>query len=280
MAKEVALSFDDAPFSSTSHFSSIARTELQIKKLKELGVPSVLVFANACNRNDPKSIIEQLKLYQRADHLIGNHSCSHLDLDKVGTEAFIKNIEENDKLLAQLFTDQKFFRFPYLHEGKVEKVRDEIRAWLKLNKYRNGMVSIDTDDYIFSSKTNEAKKLGKNIDYKKLEAVFIDHLISTAEFYEDLAIKTLGYSPKHIILLHEMDMTVMFIDSLVNELRKKGWKIISAKEAYDDRLYQQEPKNTYANDGIIAQVAMDKTGKKFSYQHLEEIIMKLDEILK
>lgn len=280
LSKEIALSFDDAPMGTSKHFESNARTDELIRKLKVLNVPPVIIFALPCNRKDFTSVINQLKKYKDAGNFIGNHSCSHLNVDEVGEDVFLKDVETADRLLGPILSDQKIFRFPYLHEGKEEKVRNEVRAWLRKNKYRNGMVSIDTDDYIFSSKINQAKNLEKNIDYKKVEALFVDHLIGAAEFYDDLAIKTLGYSPKHVILLHEMDVTVMFIDSLVNELRKRGWKIISVKEAYQDKLYLEEPKNTYANDGIVAQLAMDKTAKKVSYQHLEEIKKKLDDILK
>ncbi len=70
-----------------------------------------------------------------------------------------------------------------------------------------------------------------------MQKLFLEHLIGALNFYDDLAIKTLGYSPKHVMLLHEVDATVMFIDALVKELRSRGWKIISAEDAYNDKMY-------------------------------------------
>ena len=275
-AKEIALTFDDAPMGNSKHFKSQARTEELIRKLKELNVPPVIVFATACKREDSASVTAQLRKYKDAGHLIGNHTCSHPRLDDVGFAAYAKDAEKGDRLLASLFPEHKFFRFPFLNEGSEEKVRGQMRKWLTENHYRNGMVSIDTDDYIFSSKLNQAKKLGKKIDYQKVEKLLVMHLVGAAKFYDDLALKTLGYSPKHVMLLHEMDATVMSIDSLVKELRNQGWKIISAEEAYRDKIYFENLKNTNTSDGVIAQMAFEKTKEKVSYHQMDEIKDELD----
>jgi len=278
-AKEIALTFDDAPMNSSQHFDTNSRTEELIQKLKTLNVPEAMIFANPCKGDSSTSVVAQLKKYIEAGFLIGNHTCSHPKLDDVGFADFSKDAEKADKMLSSLFRGQKFFRFPFLNEGKNEKLRNQMQDWLKANQYRNGMVSVDTDDYIFSWAINQAKHQGKKIDYKKIETLFLKHLIGAVDFYDDLAVKTIGYSPKHVILLHEMDATVMFIDSLVKELRKNGWKIISAKDAFEDKLYFEQPKNIYTNNGIIAQVAMEKTGEKFEYNNFDKVKTELENIL-
>lgn len=47
-AKEIALSFDDAPMSSSKYFETQERTDELIRKLRSLKIPPVLIFANAC----------------------------------------------------------------------------------------------------------------------------------------------------------------------------------------------------------------------------------------
>lgn len=278
-AKEIALTFDDAPIGSTGHFETHARTAKLIQKLKALHVPQVMIFANACWRNDPRAVVQQLKKYTVAGHRIGNHTCSHPRLDEVGFEKYTKNAAKGDQLLAPLFRGQKFFRFPFLNEGTDTTLRDQMRDWLVKNQYRNGMVSVDNDDYFFSFKINQAKEQKKKINYGKVKKLFLEHVVGAANFYDALAVKTLGYSPKHVMLLHEMDATVMFIDSLVNELRKQGWKIIGIEEAYKDKVYLEQPKNTYAGNGILAQLALEKTGERQSYGNFEELKAKLNSIL-
>lgn len=182
-AKEIALTFDDAPAASTSHFESRKRTEELIRKLDLLQVPSVLVFANPCKREDATSVLEQLKLYRDSGHIIGNHTCSHPRLDEVGFAKFASDTERADQILQPLFSGQKFFRFPYLNEGSDPRTRDQMREWLKNNHYRNGMVSADNEDPIFSYKINQAKKLGKKIDYEKVKTIFLKHVITSVQVF-------------------------------------------------------------------------------------------------
>ncbi len=278
-AKEIALSFDDAPMSTTRYFDTISRTEELIRSLQLLKVPPVMIFANPCRRKNLVSVMDQLKKYKDAGHFIANHTCSHPDLDKLGYEEYSKDAKKADEFLGPLFVHQKFFRFPFLREGENQKLRNQMREWLKENQYRNGMVSIDTDDYIFSLKINKAKKYGKKFDLVKVQKLFIDHIQGAVNYYDDLALKNLGYSPKHVLLLHEMDATVLFLRPLIDELRKNGWRIISIEEAYKDNIYFEHPKNTYANNGIIAQLAFEKTGVKMGYNQIEILNEELLKIL-
>lgn len=159
LSKEVAFTFDDVPFDSTPHYESQQRTQELIRKLKSLNLPSVLIFANPCKGVNSSSTLKQLTLYREAGHFIGNHTCKHPRLDDVGYENFASDAGRADILLRPLFVGQKFFRFPYLNEGSDVDLRDQMRAWLKRNEYRNGMVSADNEDQFFSAQVNQAKKL-------------------------------------------------------------------------------------------------------------------------
>lgn len=279
-AKEIALTFDDAPMPSTKHFTSEARTKKLIKKLKDLKVPPVMIFANPCKRDDTASVVAQLKKYTDAGHFIGNHTCTHPRLDDVGYDVFSKDAEKADKILRPLFKGKTvYFRFPYLNEGKDVEIQKKMRGWRRLNGYQDGYVSVDDDDYVFSQTINQAKDAGKKIDYKKVESLFVKHVMGAVNFYDDLAVKTLGRSPKHVLLLHEMDATVLFVDALVKELRAQGWTIISIEDAYKDTLYVEMPENTYANNGIVAQMATEKTGEKIGYNHYDDLKAELNKLL-
>lgn len=278
-SKQIAFSFDDIPVRSTEHYESLERTKAYIQKFKELNMPASMIFANPCRTVSSISGVEQIALYKQAGQIIANHSCSHPKIENIGVEAYTKNISEADLLLSNLMPAQKFYRFPFLNEGKTMEDREHLRDFLRKNNYRNALVSIDTDDYYISQRMNDAKKLNKKIDYKKLEKITVDHLMGAANFYEDLAVKTLGYSPKHVILLHEVDTTLMFLDAFVKELRKQGWTIISAEEAYTDKMYSEQPKNLYANDGIIAQLYYEKTGEKKAFKNQKYLIETLNQVL-
>ena len=112
-----------------------------------------------------------------------------------------------------------------------------------------------------------------------MKRIFLDHVINSLECNDQLAVDNLNRSPKHVLLLHEADATVMFMSDLVVELRKKGWKIIDPLDAYKDPIYFELPKNTYTGAGIVAQVVFEKTGKKKSCYDYGAMVKHLNEVL-
>ncbi len=280
LAKEIALTFDDAPGETTLHFTPEQRTDTLIQKLKSNNVPPVIIFANPCNGGDQPYILKQIRKLSEGGHIIGNHTCSHPRLDKVGFEYFTQDVKKAESLMGPTLSFPKLFRFPFFNEGTKSKLRDQIRQWLKDHSYRNIPSSIDNEDPIFSAKINEAKAKGKNVNYEKLKPLFIEHILAGAEYGERLALENLGYSPKHIILLHQKDATVLFIDDLVKELRQRGWTIVSAVDAIEDPLYRMEPKNTLSTFGILAQIVKEKTGEFQPSYDFVRLSKELDKVLK
>jgi Predicted xylanase/chitin deacetylase len=278
-AKEIALSFDDAPGETTLHFTPDQRTDELIRKLKELKVPPTIIFANPCNGSGPKSNLAQLTKFKNAGHIIGNHTCSHPRFDVVGPERYSADTLKAESIIGSLMGEPKYFRYPFFNEGKDIASRDQFRKWLDEHKYQNVSSSLENEDPFFSNRINEAKKQNKKIDYEKIKAIFLKHIIEGVEFYDKLAIETLGRSPKHIILLHDKDATVLFIDDLVHELQKRGWTFIDAAEAAKDPLYSMKPHNVLSTYGILAQFAYEKSGSFKPYYDFAQLERELNAAL-
>ena len=109
--------------------------------------------------------------------------------------------------------------------------------------------------------------------------MFVEHIISSLECNDRLSVTHLGRSPKHVLLLHEADATVMFIDSLILGLQKRGWSLVSPIEAYRDPVYRAKPKNTFSGYGLIAQLVYEKTGKKEVCYDYKAMLKQLKNIL-
>ena len=103
----------------------------------------------ACRYLDSDKGVALLREWDRAGHLIGNHSFSHkfLNSDKVTAEVFEADILKCEALIKDLPHFQKLFRFPYLKEGETAAKRDAVRTFLKENGYRTGHVTIDASDW-------------------------------------------------------------------------------------------------------------------------------------
>jgi peptidoglycan-N-acetylglucosamine deacetylase len=278
-AKELALTFDDAPGDTTLHFQAKERTDKLLAQLKASNAPPVIIFANPCNGDGVTSNVSQLKKFKEAGHIIGNHTCTHPRLDTAGYEEFVANIQKAENILGDLLSVPKYFRFPFFNEGRDVTMRDQVRDWLKSQNYQNVSSSLENEDPIFSTKINEAKKQNKKIDYEKVKALYLKHILDGVEFYDKLAVEVLGRSPKHIILLHDKDATVLFIGDLIRELKKRGWSIIAADEAAKDPLYSMMPKNTHSTFGILGQVAYEKFGTFKPYYDFDRMVIEIDEAL-
>tara|TARA_Y100000768_G_C23986273_1_gene689029 strand:- start:4346 stop:4675 length:330 start_codon:yes stop_codon:yes gene_type:complete len=92
--------------------------------------------------------------------------------------------------------------------------------------------------------------------------------MESIEYYDQMARQHLKRSPKHILLLHEMDISALFIGDLVIALRKKGWKIITPEEAYNDPISKYETNQIFPyNPGRIGEIAKDR-GQQSGLWHI------------
>lgn len=252
-AQEIALTFDDAPTQQSEYQSGIDRTEMLIKKLRAANVSRVAFFV-VTSRMDSVGKA-RLKLYSDAGHIIANHSHSHNRINRIGVENYIGDIFKADLLLNDFPGFKPWFRFPFLDEGGTRPVRDAIRKALADKNYSNGYVTVDNYDWYLDHLFRNAVSEQKQIDFHKLRTIYIEHLWKSIQFYDNIALKTLGRSPRHVLLLHENDLAALFIDDLVKFIRKKGWRIISPVEAYQDAIAKTIPDVLLNNQGRVAAIA-------------------------
>jgi len=250
------LTFDDAPWSDGDLYTGLKRSEIFIKKLQQYNVPQVAFFAKSGNIDAVGEL--RLKMYGQAGHIIANHSHTHPHIHEVGVEKFIDDIKEAHQALKQFPGFRPWFRFPFLDEGKDENTRDQIRSALDGMGYINGYVTVDNYDWYLEFMYQQALKENKKINYDLLKELYIEHLWESIQFYQNIALKTLGRSPKHVLLLHENDLAALFLDDLISFLRGEGWLIISPEEAYKDPISQHIPNVLMNNQGRVAAIAREK----------------------
>lgn len=260
-AKELALTFDDAPRDATGYFDGPTRAELLIKELENHRVKQAAFFVVTQDLNQEGKA--RVKAYADAGHILANHTHSHPDFNQLPLDTYIQDFLHAEKELNQLQHTRKLFRFPYLREGNTEEKRNGMREKLAQLGYQNAYITLNNYDWYIENLFQEAIAAGKSIDLEKLRELYVDILIKGIEYYDQMAVNHLGRSPKHVLLLHEMDITALFIGDLVNELRARDWKIISLEDAYTDPIadYQTERVLKF-NPGRIGEIARDKGQKK------------------
>jgi len=254
--RTIAITFDDSPRRAAGYFSGPERAERLIAALRAAGVTQAAFFCNT-SQFDAEGRARVLAFAQ-AGHLLANHSHSHADLHRIGSRDFIADVERADTVLRDLPGVRKWLRFPYLREGVTLADRDAVRTWMRDSGYRPGYVTVDNYDWYLESLFQQAVAAGRTIDFDRLRDAYVEILAEAVEFYDGIARTALGRSPAHVLLLHETDLAALYIDELVAGLRQRGWRIVTADEAYADPIADEEPKTLLLGQGRVVALAIDR----------------------
>ena len=260
-AKRIALTFDDVPRTRGAFFTPEERSAKLIAALRDAKVRQAAFFINPGNlaTADGANGDQHIAAYVAAGHVIANHSFSHPHLSEVPAEAYLADIDAATNWLKDRPGYRPWFRFPYLDEGGADKAkRDAVHTGLAARHLRNGYVTADGSDWNLEALTVQATGDGKSLDMKALRRLYLATQMSGVAYYDELARRTLGRSPAHVLLLHETDLAAMFIGDLAAELRRNGWTIITADEAFADPISRAMPDVPYAAGTLIGTMAWEK----------------------
>ena len=260
----VALTIDDLPAGSA--FPSAAKRREAMREilavLKANGVTGVYGFSNGhFIENDPeeKSI---LRMWLAAKNRLGNHTYHHLDLNKVGTAAFIDDIAKEDALLATLdtapeaFERRRVFRYPYLSEGDTLQKREAVRKYLSDNRYRIAEVTTDYFDWAWDAAFDRctAQHGEKSIEWLK------SHIADSA----DRQLREANLVSEHlfhsricqIVLVHFNTITSQTLGAILKHWKEEGVQFVTLDKALAERIYRLDPKYAYPGGrSFLGQIA-------------------------
>lgn len=265
--QQVAFTFDDLPAHSALP-PGVTREDVAkqiIKALQDAHAPTVYGFVNAVKLQDVPQDVEVLKLWRAAGFPLGNHSYTHMDLNRNSPEDFEHDIELNEPTLQSLMQgeDWKWFRYPYLSEGETVEKRRAARLYLSSHGYHVAQVSLDFSDYAWNAPYTRcmAKK-----DEKAIEQLKTSYLNNAAEYIshgEKMAKIVYGRKIKHVLLMHIGAFDAVMLPQLIQLFKQKGFKFITLQEAESDPAYQSDP-------DIGLKVGIPLTNQMMKARHLEE----------
>jgi peptidoglycan/xylan/chitin deacetylase (PgdA/CDA1 family) len=273
-AKELAITFDDAPTPDSALMTGHERTQKIIATLQKAKVPDALFFVQADRLN--KTTQSRLDQYAAAGFHIANHSYSHQSASALGKDNYIADVKSAHLLLKNQKNFLPFHRFPYLDCGKGKSSILAIRDSLAELGYKDGYITIAHYDWHISNLLATAAENKKNINYEKAKQFYVNTLFSAIEFYDQVAIKTLGKSPKHVLLLHENDAAALFLGDLIAHLRSKGWNIITPQQAYEDPISRDLSNIAYHHQNRVAAIARKSGVPEYKLYHESENVAYLD----
>ncbi len=239
-ALEVALSFDDAPLGNGPILTGTERANKLTQALKENNVQEAAFFCSNIE-NFSEEDKTRIRHYAESGHIIANHTTSHPDLQSptISAKAFIADIIDADKKLSAFPNYKHWFRYPFLRQSSSivnQENNRTVEAFLEKEKYKHGYITIETYDWYLNKLVKQDIEKGIPPSLDKLRQVYLTMIWDGILFYDNLAKDVLGRSPKHVILLHENDMSALFIGDLIAHIRSHGGKIIPISEAYTDPI--------------------------------------------
>ena len=244
--RQVAITIDDLP-AGTADSMPVAKISAMTAKLlgtlREQKVP-VVGFVNEKKLYKFGEVDERIKTLQMwLDYgfELGNHTFSHSSLNQVGLKAWKDDVIQGESvtrlLLSQHNMKLRYFRHPFLDTGRDLQTKREADAFLTERGYRIAPVTLDAWDWMYAGVYEDAKKRGDVALEQELVRSYLSYSEVVFAYSEQLAIQTIGYEPKQILLLHANQLEADHIGELIELMRKRGYRFITLADALTDQSY-------------------------------------------
>jgi len=246
----LAVSFDDfslqdQPLLGAGQRDARIRSALTARGLKAAAFPT------GANARRPE-VAAALRAWSRDGHMIGNHTQTHPYFSGDDPEAFLADIDAGEAVLAQFDMFERWFRFPYLAEGRTAAGRDAVRAGLAARGYRNAHVTIDASDWYVDQRLRRRIEEGPGADLAPYRDYYLTHLIDRARFYDALGRDLTGRADlPHMLLLHHNLSAALFLDDALAMFVDAGWRLVDAPAALSDPVYTAAPDSLPAGQSLF-----------------------------
>jgi peptidoglycan/xylan/chitin deacetylase (PgdA/CDA1 family) len=227
---EIAITLDDLPFVGASYKNAAAlqRTHDRfmsiVQALEDNQVPATgFVIGGAIGTGD----WQLLKAFHDAGFILGNHTYAHLNLDQTNTNKYINGIAKTDEILTPFLTSPKYFRYPYLAEGRGES-RLAVQNYLAEHDYVIAPVTIDSKDYRFNEELYHVAYRARGEYVPQLKRRYLDYIWHETERAERRAN---GQPVKQILLLHSNLLNSYCLNDILLMYKAHGYQFISLQEA-------------------------------------------------
>ncbi|WP_419827061.1 polysaccharide deacetylase family protein [Sphingomonas sp.] len=240
----VALTFDDLPLFGryASADEALRVTTRLFSGLRRHHLPAT-GFVNEIQLEGPDRTARAALLARWLDAGmdLGNHTYSHLSLDRVSVDAYIADTARDETvtrpLLAARGRGERWFRYPYLETGPTVAARDRFREWLSNHGYRIAPVTMENADWRFAPVYDEAVARGDPARAREVRAAYLaftDHIVG---WYQEAGTVLFGREPAFVFLLHASRLNAAAIDDLARILSRHRLRGVTLDQATSDPAY-------------------------------------------
>lgn len=235
-AKEIAITIDDLPFVGTTNNKpgNLQREHTRfmniLNALVEQKVPATGFVIGGTIEKDQWELLQQ---FHDEGFVIANHTQTHHSLNSTSADKYIQDIARADKVLTPLMDGKKFFRYPYLAEGKGEK-REKVRAYLASQNYIISPITVDSKDFKFNAQILNIHWRSRPQYINGIKKRYLDYIWNQTLRAERNAQKKYGKEMPQILLIHANYLNSYSMNDIIDMYRKNGYKFISLEKALDE----------------------------------------------
>lgn len=249
--KEIAITIDDLPFvaSGSSTPASLKRTEDRfmalIKPLVDNQVPATgFVIGEAVAKNE----WYLLEAFRNQGFALGNHTYTHKSLNSMSASKYIADIDKADSVLSPVITEPKYFRYPYLAEGKGQK-KQQVYDYLADHQYTIAPVTIDSKDYEFNARFYKIAYRKRAQNLPEVKKRYLAYIWKQTLLAERRSKKIEGQPVKQILLIHANLLNSLCLEDIIEMYKKNGYKFISLADALKENTANPLSNNIEASKG-------------------------------
>lgn len=252
-SRTMTVTIDDLPFVAigTGDYVTRARTATAkiLNTLKKHKVPAV-AFVNEGKLEVPgerDARIALLREWVKHGIILGNHTYSHPDFNRLTVEQFQEEITKGEVVTRQLMKSRRpyqlYFRHPMTHTGDTREKKEAIEKFLAERGYRVTPHTIDSYDFLFNVGYMLALQKDDKDLTQRVRDAYLDFTMATTEFAEKVSPKIFGRDIPQTLLLHSNDITADCLDEILTRFKARGYRFVTLDSVMADPAYQT--KDTY-----------------------------------
>ena len=220
----LALTIDDLPFvgdSKNFHLNMI------IEAIKEQEIPAT---GFVIGREVTPQNLPVLRKFHDAGLGLGNHTLSHANLNKMGPDAYIRDIDAADKILSTVLTEPKYFRYPYLVMGDGAK-KTKVMEYLDAKHYQIAPISIDSKDFMFNQLLLSVPERERRQFLSVLKPCYLNFIWQQTLKAEENTRSARKDDQAQILLIHANLLNAYALPDIIALFKEKGFSFISLEDA-------------------------------------------------
>jgi peptidoglycan/xylan/chitin deacetylase (PgdA/CDA1 family) len=244
-AEGVALTFDDLPTTALTGDAAYAEatTMALLAGLRRHQLPATgFVIAERLQGDGGPAHAALVNRWVAAGLDLGNHTYSHVSLNKTPVDAYIAEVSRADGVLRPMLAARRrplrWFRHPYLETGLTIETRRTFEDWLAAHGYRVAPVTMENADWMFALPYDDAILRHDTAGSERVKRSYLDYTARVVAWYRKAGLQLLGRRPDFVFLLHATRLNADSIDDLATILRRQSLHAVSLDRAMRDRAYK------------------------------------------